>query len=81
MDQARLVRVDDAIADVGRGDHDFDGGHAALVVGAAHEALADHGLERGGELQTNLLLLRRREDGDDALDRLGRVQSVQGRED
>ena len=57
------------------------GGHAALVVGAAHQALADDGLERGGELQADLLLLGRREDGDDALNGLGGVQGVQGGED
>ena len=41
MNQARFVGVDDAIADIAGGDHDFDGGHAALVVGAAHQALRD----------------------------------------
>src|SRR6266436_6247118 len=67
MNQARLVRVDDAIADIASGDHDFDGGNAALVVGAAHEALRHDGLERGGKLQTNLFLLRGREDRDNTL--------------
>ena len=43
MNQARLVRVDDAITDIAGGDHDFDGGNAAFVVGAADEALRDHG--------------------------------------
>ena len=72
--------IDDAIADVGGGDHDFDGGNAALVVGAAHQALADDGFQRGGHLQANLFLLRRRKDGDDALNRFGGVERVQGGE-
>src|SRR6266702_1943191 len=47
MNQARFVRVDDAIADVAGGDHDFNGRNAALVIGAANEALRDDGLQRG----------------------------------
>src|SRR6202521_2179939 len=39
MNQTRLVRIDDAVADVRGGDHNFTSGHAALVIGAAHEAL------------------------------------------
>jgi len=73
VDQAGFVGVDDAIADVARGDHDFDGGNAAMVVGAAHEALRDDGLQSGSELQANLFLLGRREDRDDTLDRFGGV--------
>src|SRR5258707_381924 len=80
VNQARLVRIDDAIADVGGADHDFAGGHAAFVVGAAHEALGDDGLERGGKLQANLFLLGRREDGDDALNGFRGVERVQGGE-
>src|SRR6266851_8085243 len=34
MDEARLVRINDAITDVRGGDHDFAGGDAAFVVGA-----------------------------------------------
>ena len=37
-------------------------------------------LEHARELQADLLLLVRREDGDDAVDRLGRVERVQRRE-
>src|SRR6267142_1393355 len=37
VNQARFVRVDDAIANVSRGNHDFDGGDAALVIGAPHQ--------------------------------------------
>jgi hypothetical protein len=78
VDQTRFVRVDDAIADVSGGDHDFDGGDTAFVIGAANEALRNDGFQRGGKLQANLFLLRRREDGDNTLNRFGGVQSVQG---
>src|SRR5713101_7417664 len=64
---ARLVGVDDAIANVAGGDHHFHGGPAALAVALAHKALADDGLESAGELQANLFLLGWRKDGDDAL--------------
>src|SRR5882724_12085426 len=77
VNQARFIRVDDAIADVAGGDHDFDGGNAALVVGAANETLGDDGFERGGKLQTNLFLLRRREDRNNTLNGFRRVESVQ----
>src|SRR3984893_10549046 len=52
-DQARLVGVDDAIADIAGRDHHFDGRNAALAVAPAHEALADDSLERGSELQSH----------------------------
>src|SRR6266705_5789442 len=77
VNQARLVRVDDAIADVAGGDHDFAGRHAAFVIRAAHQALRDDGLQRGGKLQTNLFLFRRREDRDNTLNRFRGVESVQ----
>jgi len=50
VNESGFVGVDDAIANVGGGDHDFDGGDTALVVGAAHEALGDDGFQSGGEL-------------------------------
>src|SRR6266704_3265278 len=77
VNQARLVRVDDAVADVAGGDHDFAGRHAAFVIRAAHQALRDDGLQRGGKLQTNLFLFRRREDRDNTLNRFRGVESVQ----
>ena len=64
----------------GRRDHDLDGGHAAVAVGARHEAHGDDGLQDARELQADLLLLVGREDGDDAVDGLGGVQGVEGRE-
>src|SRR5467141_46528 len=78
MNQARFVRVDDAVSDVPSGDHDFAGGDAAFVIRAAHQALRDDRLQRGGKLQTNLLLLWRREDRDNTLNRFRGVESVQG---
>src|SRR3984957_15586211 len=75
---AGLIRVDDAIANVAGGDHDFDRGNAAAAIGFAHQALADHGFQGAGQLQTNLFLFGRRKDGDDALNGFGRVQGVQG---
>src|SRR5207248_4119436 len=80
VNQARLIRVDDAIANVAGGDHDFASGHAAFVVGAANEALGNDSFQRDGQLQTNLFLLRRREDRDNMLNRFSGVESVQGGE-
>ena len=74
---ARFVGVDDAIADVAGGDHDFDGGNAAGAIGFAHLALADDSFQSAGELQADLFLLGRRKDGDDALNGFGGVESVQ----
>src|SRR5712692_3514162 len=80
VNEARLVRVDDAIANVRGGDHDFDGGDAAFVIGAAHQALRNDGFQSSGKLQANLLLLGRRKDGDNTLNRFGGVESVQSGE-
>ncbi len=77
MNQARLVRVDDAIADVAGGDHDFASGDAAFVIGPANKALGDDRLQRGGKLQANLFLLRRRENRDNTLNRFRGVKSMQ----
>src|SRR5215469_6624301 len=80
MNQARLVGIDDAIADIRGGDHHFDSRDAALVVGAAHQALRNDGFERGSKLQANLFLLGRREDRDNTLNGFGGVEGVQGGE-
>ena len=79
-DHASLVRIDDAIANVSGRNHDFDRRHASRTVALADQTLADDRLERPGELQTNLLLLRRREDGDDALNRFRRVERATSKE-
>ena len=55
-------------------------GARPLPSSLRHEALRDDGLEHAGELQAHLLLLVRREDGDDAVDGFGRVERVQRRE-
>ena len=61
-------------------DHHFDRGHAPFGIAAPHQALADDGAQHGRQLQADLFLLRRREDGDDAVDAFDRVQRVQGGE-
>jgi hypothetical protein len=61
--------------------HDLDGGDAAESVGAGQQALRERGLQDRRELDADLPLLVRREDRDDAVDRLGRVERVQRRED
>jgi len=43
VNEARLIGVDDAIANVGSGDHDFRKRGRGFVVGAAPEALGDDG--------------------------------------
>src|SRR5580658_3871485 len=75
---ARFIGIDDAIANVSGGDHDFDGRDAAGAIGFAHQALADDGFQSAGQLQANLFLLGRRKDGDDALNGFRCVESVQG---
>src|SRR5262249_1875994 len=42
VNEASLVGVDDAIANISGGDHDFDSGDAAFVVCAANQALGDN---------------------------------------
>jgi LysR family glycine cleavage system transcriptional activator len=54
--------------------------HPALAVGTRNQALADDPFQRAGELGDDLRLLVRREDIDDAVDRLRGIGSVQGGE-
>ena len=51
------------------------------VVDARNQALRDDRLEHRGQLQADLLLLVRRIDGDDAVNRFRRVERVKRRED
>ncbi len=81
VDVLRLFLVLDAVADVVRRDQDLDGRHAAEAVRAREKPHRADGLDDGRELQADLLLLVRREDRDDAVDRLGRVHRVEGRHD
>ena len=80
-DEVGLLLVHDAVPDEGGGDHHLDRGGASLAVDLRHEPLGDHGFEDAGQLHAHLLLLVRREDGNDAVDRLGRVERVERRED
>ena len=62
------------------GDEDLEGGHHA-AVGPRDQALRDDRAERRSELDPDLVLAPGGEDVDDAVDGLGRVVGVQGRED
>ena len=77
---AGLRGVDDHVPDAAGHAQDLAGGDAAAVV-RAHEALGDDALERAGEHRAHLLVHVRREEVDDAVDRLGGVDGVDGRED
>src|SRR5688572_21776347 len=81
VNEVRLLLVHDAVADECRADEDLDGGYAAAGVDLRNQALGDDGLEDAGELNPDLLLLVRREDGNDAVDRFGGVERVQRRKD
>ena len=62
------------------GHQDLEGGDpAALLHG--QQLLVDDGLQRGGKLNPDLLLLLAGEDVDDPVDRLGGVVGVEGGED
>ena len=80
VDQVGLFLVDDAVADEGVLIMTSTAGARPLPSMLRHQALRDDRLEHAGELQADLLLLVRREDGDDAVDRFGRVERVQRRE-
>ena len=62
------------------GDQDLEGSHHAAAV-LRHEPLGDDGTQGGRQLDPDLLLAPRGEDVDDAVDRLGGIVGVQGRED
>src|SRR5665648_609601 len=55
-------------------------GHRTTAADPPTQGLADHRLDRAGELSADLFLLVGREHVDDAVDRLGGVLRVQGRE-
>ncbi len=71
----------DAVPDLSGADHHLDGGDAALAADPRNQALRDDPLDDGRELVTDLLLLVGRKRADDPVDRLRRVQRVEGRED
>src|ERR1700687_5631937 len=80
-DVAGLLGRGDALADVCGGDEYLDGRDTADAIATLDQALADDRAQSGRELETDLLLLRRRKDADDAADGLNGVEGVQGAED
>jgi hypothetical protein len=60
----------------GVGDHHLGGEHAALPPARGMRVCADHALEHERELRADLRLLVRREDVDDAVDRLDGAELV-----
>ena len=64
----------------GGGDHDFKRGDEVAVQGG-DELLGDDGLQDHGQLYPDLLLLVRRENVDDPVDRLSGTDRVQGGQD
>src|SRR5664280_3580568 len=77
VDLVRLALADE-VADRRRGDQHLARRHSALSIGRRAERLTDHPLQRTRKLNADLLLLVRRKDVDDAVDRLRRVLGVQG---
>ena len=75
-----VLALTDQVPDRRRREHDLGDDRAALAVGPRRERLGDDALQRGRELGADLLLLVRREDVDDAVDRLRRALRVQRRE-
>src|SRR4051794_9806938 len=80
VDLVRLALADE-VADRRCGDEALGRDSTALAVRGLRERLADDALQRAGELDPDLLLLVRREDVDDTVDRLRGVLRVQGGED
>jgi hypothetical protein len=78
--QARFVGIDDAIADVAGADHHFNGGTRPLPSALRTRRWLMTAFSVDAKLQANLFLLGRRKDGDDALNRFGGVECVQGGE-
>jgi hypothetical protein len=70
----------DDVAHRGRAEHDLDGRDHARLIDAAEERLRDDRLQRVREHRPDLVLLAVRVHIDDSLDRLRRVDGVQGRE-
>ena len=59
------------------GEQDLERGNAAVAVARREQRLRDDALERAGDLHAHLLLLRGREDVDDAVDRARGALRVQ----
>ena len=80
MNQAGLIRIDNAIADIFRGNQHFHRRGASNAVRLAHQALGDDRLQGARQLQANLLLFRGRENRDDTLNGFRGVHGVQSGE-
>ena len=76
-DVERLLDVADVVRHRRGVDQHLARRHPAPAVGARHQAQRHHRLQRGGEQRADLLVLVRRIERDDAVDRLGRVGGVQ----
>src|SRR5450830_146577 len=70
----------DQVADGGRADHDFVGGHPAAAVLGFEQGLRDDGLQGLGQHGAHHFLFIGGEDVDDAVDGLGSRGGVQGAE-
>src|SRR6266513_1842646 len=79
LDLVHLVVADER-PDRRRAHHDLRRHHAAPSLELLEQGLSDHALQHERELGADLGLLVRREDVDDAVDRLRRGVGVQGRE-
>ena len=71
----------DHVSDRVVGEQDLETGHPPQAVGGREEGLGHDALERVRELHAYLLLLRGREDVDDAVDRARRTLRMQRRKD
>ena len=73
---AGALGVDDHVVDTPGHGQDLSDGDATDAVGAGDEPLGDDPLQRAGEHRPHLLVLARREEVEDPVDRLGRVEGV-----
>ena len=71
------LRFADQVGDGRRDDQDFQRRHAALDIDALEQVLRDDAFQRFRERVADLVLLRGREDVDDAVDRLCRARRMQ----
>src|SRR6185295_17672986 len=71
------LALPDQVADGIVGEQDLERGDASRAVRRRQQRLRDDALKRRGELRAYLLLLLRREDVDDAVDRARRALRVQ----
>src|SRR5665811_1479169 len=79
-DLAGLVGVEDQVLDAAGHHHHLGGRHAAFAADVGDEPLGDRAAQGRGEHHAGLVLQVRREEVDDPVDRLGRVEGVDGGE-